>query len=42
VDAEMLVKEFSRRQIDGHKVDAARIVRYIRYCVNNGQFKVAK
>jgi hypothetical protein len=42
VDAETLVKEFSGRQIDGHKVDAARIARYIRYCVNNGQFKVAK
>jgi hypothetical protein len=42
VDAETLVKEFNGRQIDGHKVDAARIARYIRYCVNNGQFKVAK
>ena len=42
VDAETLVKEFSGRQIDGHKVDAARVARYIRYCVNNGQFKVAK
>ena len=42
VDAEALVKEFSGRQIDGHKVDAARVARYIRYCVNNGQFKVAK
>jgi hypothetical protein len=42
VDAETLVKEFSGRQIDGHKVDAAQVARYIRYCVNNGQFKVAK
>lgn len=42
VDAETLVKEFSGRQIDGHKIDAARIHRYIRYAVNNGQFKVAK
>jgi len=42
VDAETLVKEFGGRQIDGHKVDAARVARYIRYCVNNGQFKVAK
>jgi len=41
-DAEMLVKESSGRQIDGHKVDAARVARYIRYCVNNGQFEVAK
>ena len=29
VDAETLVKEFSGRQIDGHKVDAARVARYI-------------
>jgi hypothetical protein len=42
IDADTLVKEFSGRQIDGHKVDAARVARYIRYCVNNGQFKVAK
>ena len=42
VDAETLVKEFAGRQIDGHKIDAARVARYIRYCVNNGQFKVAK
>jgi hypothetical protein len=42
VDAETLVKEFSGRQIDGHKVDTARVSRYIRYCVNKGQFKVAK
>ena len=42
VDGETLVKEFSGRQIDGHKVDAARVARYIRYCVNNGQFKKAK
>lgn len=42
VDAETLVKEFNGRQIDGHKIDAARVNRYIRYCRNNGQFKVAK
>jgi hypothetical protein len=42
VDAETLVKEFAGRQIDGHKIDAARVRRYIRYCVNNGQFKKAK
>jgi hypothetical protein len=42
VDAAMLIAEFSGRQIDGHKIDAARVHRYIRYCVNNGQFKVAK
>jgi hypothetical protein len=42
VDAAMLIAEFAGRQIDGHKIDAARVHRYIRYCVNNGQFKVAK
>ena len=42
VDAAMLIAEFAGRQIDGHKIDAARIHRYIRYCVNSGQFKVAK
>ena len=42
VDAETLVKEFSGRQIDGHKIDAARVHRYIRYAVNNGQFKTVK
>ena len=42
VDAAMLIAEFSGRQIDGRKIDAARVHRYIRYCVNNGQFKVIK
>ena len=42
VDAAMLTAEFAGRQIDGHKIDAARVHRYIRYCVNNGQFKKAK
>jgi hypothetical protein len=42
VDAAMLVAEFAGRQIDGHKIDAARVQRYIRYAVNNGQFKVTK
>src|SRR5277367_462886 len=42
VDAAMLIAEFAGRQIDGHKVDAARVHRYIRYAVNNGQFKVVK
>ena len=42
VDAAMLIAEFAGRQIDGHKVDAARVHRYIRYAVNNGQFKKAK
>lgn len=42
VDAAMLIAEFAGRQIDGHKIDTARVHRYIRYCVNNGQFKVAK
>lgn len=42
VDAAMLIAEFAGRQIDGHKIDAGRVHRYIRYCVNNGQFKKAK
>lgn len=42
VSAEMLVAEFAGRQIDGHKIDAARVHRYIRYSVNHGHFKVAK
>ena len=41
VDAAMLIAEFAGRQIDGHKIDAARVRRYIRYAVNNGQFKKA-
>ena len=42
VEAAMLIAEFAGRQIDGHKIDAARVHRYIRYAVNNGQFKKAK
>jgi hypothetical protein len=42
VDAAMLIAEFAGRQIDGHRIDAARVHRYIRYAVNNGQFKKAK
>lgn len=42
VDSAMLIAEFAGRQIDGHKIDAARVHRYIRYCVSNGQFKVTK
>jgi hypothetical protein len=42
VDDAMLIAEFSGRQIDGHKIDAARVHRYIRYAVNNGQFKVVR
>jgi hypothetical protein len=42
VDAATLIAEFDGRQIDGHKIDAARVHRYIRYAVNNGQFRVAK
>jgi hypothetical protein len=42
VSAEQLVESFNGRQIDGHKIDAARVHRYIRYAVNNGQFKKAK
>ena len=42
VDAAMLIAEFAGRQIDGRKIDAARVRRYVRYAVNNGQFKKAK
>jgi hypothetical protein len=42
VDAAMLIAEFAGRQIDGHKIDAARVHRYIRYAVNHGQLKNAK
>lgn len=42
VDAAALIAEFAGRQIDGHKIDAARVHRYIRYAINHGQFKVAK
>jgi methionine synthase I (cobalamin-dependent) len=42
VNADQLVAEFSGRQIDGHKVDAARVHRYIAYCKNNGQLRIAK
>jgi hypothetical protein len=42
VDAAMLIAEFAGRQIDGHKIDGARVHRYIRYAVNNGQFKPVK
>jgi hypothetical protein len=38
----MLIAEFAGRQIEGHRIDAARVHRYIRYAVNNGQFKKAK
>jgi hypothetical protein len=37
VDVELLVAEFSGRQIDRRKIDAARVRRYIQYCVNHGQ-----
>ena len=42
VNAEVLISEFAGRQIDGHKVDAARVHRYIRYSVNHGHFKLVK
>jgi hypothetical protein len=42
VNAEMLVAEFAGRQIDGHKIDAARVQRYIRYCLKHGQFKMSR
>jgi hypothetical protein len=42
VDHAALVKEFSGRQFDSRKVDAARITRYLSYCRNHGILKVAK
>ena len=42
VDAAMLVKEFSGRQIDGKKITAERIHRYIAYSKNHGLIKVVK
>ena len=42
VSAEMLIAEFAGRQIDGHKIDAARVHRYIRYSVNHGHFRLVK
>ena len=42
VDAAMLVKEFSGRQIDGKKITAERIHRYIAYSRNHGLIKVVK
>lgn len=42
VDHAMLVKEFSGRQFDSRKVDAARITRYLSYCRNHGILKVPK
>lgn len=42
VDAAMLVKEFSGRQIDGKKITAERIHRYVAYSRNHGLIKVVK
>ena len=42
VNAEMLIAEFCGRQIDGHKIDATRVHRYISYCRNHGIFKPVK
>ena len=42
VDAAMLVKEFSGRQIDGKKITAERIHRYIAYSRNHGLIKIVK
>jgi hypothetical protein len=42
VNAEMLIAEFGGRQIDGHKIDATRVHRYISYCRNHGIFKPVK
>jgi hypothetical protein len=42
VDAPMLVKEFSGRQIEGKKITAERIHRYIAYSRNHGLIKMVK
>ena len=42
VSAEILIAEFAGRQIDGHKVDAARVHRYVAYAKNNGIIKLVK
>jgi len=42
VDAAMLVKEFSGRQIDGKKITAERIHRYTAYSRNHGLIKMVK
>ena len=43
VDAAMLIKEFSGRQIDGSKkITAERIHRYIAYSRNHGLIKMVK
>jgi hypothetical protein len=42
VDDAMLIAEFAGRQIHAHKIDAARVHRYIRCAINNGQFKPVK
>ena len=38
VDAAMLIAEFTGRQIDGKKITAARVHRYIGYCKAHGIF----
>ena len=42
VDTAMLVKEFYGRQIDGKKITAERIHRYIAYSRNHGIIKMVK
>jgi len=42
VSVEQLVAEFAGRQIDGHKIDAARVNRYVSYARNHGHIKVVK
>ena len=38
VDATILIEAFSGRQIDGKKINAARLHRYISYCKTHGIF----
>jgi len=42
INAEQLIAEFAGRQIDGHKIDATRVHRYISYCRNHGILKPVK
>jgi hypothetical protein len=42
IDAAMLVKEFSGRQIEGKKITADRIHRYVAYSRNHGLIKMVK
>jgi len=42
VTVEQLVSALAGRQIDGHKIDAARVNRYVSYARNHGHIKLVK